>query len=211
MKKAVLLSVACMLSIAVMAQQKTAATKPATKPATAQKPATGNANAQKPATNQGQGAKTEKLDKIEIACGNTTFKHEAILAFADGSRKYYYRIANDSITFFEHFVSGIGDELQIKKAALKDLDGGDHRIISGKVLSLAQYIDIFNSRNNKERILTTKQTCNRIGGGTLPQEEKLENSRTMALSFANEEEAKKFLEMLKPMMEAAKNKKDTKK
>ncbi|WP_448529511.1 hypothetical protein [Raineya sp.] len=209
MKKAILLSVACMLSIAVMAQQKTAATKPATKPATAQKPATGNANAQKPATNQN--AKTEKLDKIEIACGNTTFKHEAILAFADDSRKYYYRIANDSITFYEHWVSGIGDELQIKKAALKDLDGGDHRIMSGKVLSLAQYIDYFNSGNYKERILTTKQTCNRIGGGTLPKEEKLENSGTMALNFANEEEAKKFLEMLKPMMEAAKNKKDTKK
>lgn len=209
MKKAILFSVACTLSIAVIAQQKTAATKPATKPATSQKPATSNANAQKPAANQN--AKTEKLDKIEIACGNTTFKHEAILSLNDGSRKYYYRIANDSITFFEHWVNGIGDELQIKKAALKDLDGGDHKIMNGKVLSLAQYIDIFNSRNHKNRILTTKQTCNRMSGGTLPKEEQLENSGTMSLYFANEEEAKKFLEMLKPMMEAAKNKKDTKK
>lgn len=194
MKKIILLSVAFMLSVALMAQQKPAAAKPTPKPATAQKPA---AN---------QNAKTEKLDKIEIACGNTTFKHEAILSLTDGSRKYYYRIANDSITFFEHWVNGIGDELQIKKAALKDLEGGDHRIMSGKVLSLAQYIDIFNSRNHKNRILTTKQTCNRMSGGTLPKEEQLENSGTMALYFANEEEAKKFLEMLKPMMEAAKNK-----
>lgn len=204
MKKVVLLSVAYMLSVALMAQQKPAAAKPAPKPATAQKPATGNATAQKPAANQN--AKTEKLDKIEIACGNTTFKHEAILSLNDDSRKYYYRIANDSITFFEHWVNGIGDELNIKKAALKDLDGGNHRIMSGKVLSLAQNIDIFNTRNHKDRILTIKQTCNRIGGGTLPKEEQLENSSTMALYFANEEEAKKFLEMLKPMMEAAKNK-----
>lgn len=204
MKKFILLSVACMLSVALMAQQKPAAAKPAPKPATAQKPATGNATAQKPAANQN--AKAEKLDKIEIVCDKTTFKHEAILSLTDNNRKYYYRIANDSITFYEHWVNSIGDELQIKKAALKDLDGGDHKIMSGKVLSLAQYIDIFNSINHKNRILTTKQTCNRLSGVTLPKEEQLENSGTMALYFANEEEAKKFLEIFKAAVEASKNK-----